>query len=70
MDSVENMASQLDEEFDHHLVSMKPYVLRLPHKSGKIKVPIDICRGDKKSLKVWQSVSAITSIVDINLTSL
>lgn len=25
----------LDSEFDHYLVDMKPYVLKLPHKTGE-----------------------------------
>jgi len=27
---------KLDAEFDHFVVDMKPFVLKLPHRSGKI----------------------------------
>ncbi|XP_033097473.1 centrosomal protein of 112 kDa-like [Anneissia japonica] len=33
--SQEARKRQQDEEFDHHLVQMKPFVLRLPHKSER-----------------------------------
>ncbi|XP_023666534.2 centrosomal protein of 112 kDa isoform X1 [Paramormyrops kingsleyae] len=32
---VENTYEKLDSEFDHHLVDVKPYVLKLPHKSDR-----------------------------------
>ncbi|XP_071946216.1 centrosomal protein of 112 kDa-like [Antedon mediterranea] len=35
MDSSNEARKRHDEEFDQHLVQMKPYVLRLPHKSDR-----------------------------------
>ena len=35
MESPETLVSRLDSEFNHMLVDIKPYVLKLPHKSGK-----------------------------------
>lgn len=34
MNLPEDTVVSMDTEFDQHLVSMKPYVVRLPHKSG------------------------------------
>ena len=36
MGSEEEKWEKLDEEFDHFVVDMKPFVLKLPHRSGKI----------------------------------
>ncbi|XP_077980412.1 centrosomal protein of 112 kDa-like [Glandiceps talaboti] len=35
MESTLEVTKKLDEEFDQHLTDMKPYVLRLPHKSER-----------------------------------
>lgn len=35
MNKQEETWEKLDSEFDHHLVDMKPYVLKLPHKTGR-----------------------------------
>ncbi|KAG5832876.1 hypothetical protein ANANG_G00295840 [Anguilla anguilla] len=35
MSQQEDSWEKLDSEFDHHLVDMKPYVLKLPHKSER-----------------------------------
>lgn len=35
MTSEEEAWEKLDSEFDHYVVDMKSYVLKLPHKSGK-----------------------------------
>lgn len=36
MESEEEKWEKLDAEFDHFVVDMKPFVLKLPHRSGKI----------------------------------
>lgn len=36
MGSEEEKWEKLDAEFDHFVVDMKPFVLKLPHRSGKI----------------------------------
>ena len=38
MESEEEQWEKLDAEFDHFVVDMKPFVLKLPHRSGKIYV--------------------------------
>lgn len=35
MSREEDSLEKLDSEFDHYLVDMKPFVLRLPDKSGE-----------------------------------
>lgn len=35
-DSMEVRHVRMDTEFEHHLIEMKPLVLRLPHKSGRL----------------------------------
>lgn len=36
MSSEEETWEKLDAEFDHYIVDMKPYVLKLPHKLGNL----------------------------------
>lgn len=36
MENEEEKWEKLDAEFDHFVVDMKPFVLKLPHRSGKI----------------------------------
>lgn len=36
MESEEEKWEKLDAEFDHFVVDMKPFVLKLTHRSGKI----------------------------------
>jgi hypothetical protein len=40
--SEEEKWEKLDAEFDHFVVDMKPFVLKLPHRSGKIAL-FEIC---------------------------
>lgn len=41
MESEEEKWEKLDAEFDHFVVDMKPFVLKLPHRSGKIVFELD-----------------------------
>lgn len=36
MSNEEETWEKLDAEFDHYIVDMKPYVLKLPHKLGNL----------------------------------
>ena len=37
MDAMDDVNGSLDRQFDKLLVEMKPYVMKLPHQSGKTK---------------------------------
>ena len=41
MESADHMTHGLDRHFDQHLVEMKPYVMRLPHKTGTLQKDIE-----------------------------
>lgn len=60
MSKHEDAWDKLDTEFDHYLVDMKPYVLKLPHKSGK---PTSSWLKEQKTHTVGFLYETVTSSV-------
>ena len=53
MENSDAECARLDAEFDRMLVDMKPYVLRLPHKSGQYATKNDMMnsQSNRRSIK-------------------